>query len=531
MHITPHLEQTFLDAVQRRIETRIVPVMEAIYREPLRDVPGPFTPDAVLPSAIFPDLKPIERVVCYFDYGATGISVVAPLAAAGDERAAALVRTVLANATYYARQIHGKYRWQGESVWETPLRRLLAHLGLAWPSLEAMLPDDELAAVRELITTQVKAAIAHNSHFWPGISDELFLMANNHTAIFAQGIWLCGHALHRPDWVDLIADFAQRYLEAMHPDGYFDENAQPERLGGPSMVYTPLTAGSLYDILDGRHRRQPEFLQAGRFYRRFLTADDRLIPLADERTNHTGPLGVYGLALHALTPEGRGLLLDLLSREEYLAQQNTEGLAVLHHEVDLMTTGPTATPENRQDGAVRITLPLGVLRRDGWTAGLCGVRATNHECYPHSDYALDQQSHVYLAHERLGILLPGTKGKNNPHLSTCRRGDDAYPIATGALRTQPDRLSVTVHYRTFDVRITWEMDGAWARLRFESESPEEIVTTLPLTATAESCLRTEAPYAIEEVPGFSPYTAGNRTAPVRALEFVWRGRLEVGFEG
>ncbi len=522
-------DQAFLDGVKRRIEARMVPAMEAIYTDPLTPV-EPFTVEGALPPAYAPQLKPRERVVSYFDYRATGLSVLAPLAADGDARAAGLVRTVLDNTLYYTRSIYRRHRDEaGDVSWTLPLRRLLAHLGLAWPHLQRLVGPAALEALAGTLTEQVEAAIEHNHGFWPGGRGWLFLAANNHTAIFAQGVWLCGQTLGRADWVELAAEFAQRYLDDMHPDGYFEENAQPERLGGPSMVYTPLTAGCLYDILDGPRRRQAEFVKAGRFYRRFLNADYRRIPIADERTNNAGEPTAYGLALHSLTPEGRGMLLDLLAADAFLDRLTTEGLAVLYHELDRMVPGPAGLAENRRDGDVRITLPIGVLRRQGWTAGLCGLRATNHEFCPHSDYALDQQSHVYLAHETLGVLLPGTKGKNNPLLSTCRQGDDAYTIATGELRNRPDQLAVTVHYRHFDVRIAWQFD-AGARLTFESNSPDEIITTLPVTPAAEGCLRTDGPYERVDVAGFSPYTAGNRDEPVPALLFRWRGRLELSFQ-
>ena len=525
----PPLSRKHLHAVRGQIEAQIVPVMEAIYREKIRSTDGPYRPADVLPPTAFPLLKPKERTVCYFDYGATGISVLAPLAAAGDARAATLVKQVLANTFYYVRKIHRQWR-DGDQLWETPLRRLLAHLAWAWPHLEALLPAAELRSLEAALTAQVEVTIEHNHRFWPGVRGWLFLACNNHTAIFAQGVWACGQALRRPDWVGLAEDFAQRYIEDMHPDGYFDENAQPERLGGPSMLYTPLTAGSLYDILDGRHRRQAQFLKAACFFRRFLDHGYGPIPIADERTNFGGRASVYGLALHSLTPEGRGMLRDLFSQGALLAQPTPEGLAVLYHELGLMRCGPTATPENHLGGDVRITLPLGILRRKGWTAGLCGLRATNREFAPDSDYALDQQSHVFLAHRTLGTLLPGTKGKRQPDLSTCRRGDDAYTIATGELLNGPDRLSVNVHYRTFDVRIAWRLESGRALLTFESGTDEETTTTLPLTAVAESALRLDAPHEFVEVPGFSPYSDGNRDSAVRALRVRWQGCLELAFQ-
>ena len=78
-------------------------------------------------------------------------------------------------------------------------------------------------------------------------------------------------------------------------------------------------------------------------------------------------------------------------------------------------------------------------------------------------------------------------------------------------------------------RISWTLEAGCARLRFECDSPGEITTTLPIAATAEACLRADAPYGIVESPGFSPYTAGNRDVAVRAAVFLWQNALELTF--
>ncbi|MFH1708581.1 MAG: hypothetical protein ABIF71_11805 [Planctomycetota bacterium] len=145
---------------------------------------------------------------------------------------------------------------------------------------------------------------------------------------------------------------------------------------GPSMVYTPLTAGCLYDGLDGMHRRQDQFVRAGDFYRSFLDHDYRLIPLADERTNHAGQACEYGLALHSLSPRGRFYIVDAVDHADFGAF-SPEELAVIDHELDLMVPGDCQTPENRTEGNVRIRLPLGIVRKNGFAAGLSALRALN----------------------------------------------------------------------------------------------------------------------------------------------------------
>ncbi len=82
-------------------------------------------------------------------------------------------------------------------------------------------------------------AIEHTSHFLPGQRDLHLTAANNHTAIFMQGIWYCGQTLHRQDWCDLTHEFAERFYESGHPDGYWEEHTNEQREGGPlAYLYT-----------------------------------------------------------------------------------------------------------------------------------------------------------------------------------------------------------------------------------------------------------------------------------------------------
>src|SRR5262249_15849588 len=138
----------------------------------------------------------------------------------------------------------------------------------------------------------------------------------------------------------------------------------------------------------------------------------------------------YGLALHSLTPRGRGFVMGFL-READLSSWRPEELAVLHHEIDLMVEGPTEKPENLTEGTTRITLPLGVIRLSGWTAAISALRALNREIGSSNEYALDHQTMVSLSHASCGPILRGIKSKNDPSWSTLRVGDDAYTVATG----------------------------------------------------------------------------------------------------
>ena len=80
-------------------------------------------------------------------------------------------------------------------------------------------------------------------------------------------------------------EFAQRFYDSGHPDGYWEEHTNAEREGGPSLLYTRVTASCLFDVLGGRDGSLEKFARAGDFYRSFINHDQAMIPLADERTN------------------------------------------------------------------------------------------------------------------------------------------------------------------------------------------------------------------------------------------------------
>ncbi|MFH0983129.1 MAG: hypothetical protein V2A79_16540 [Planctomycetota bacterium] len=510
------LDAAFLLSVRRRIEEVVVPVMERIYGHGRTAIPESFRPE----------LTAIERVVSFYDYQACGLSVLAPLAAAGDRRAAELVRIIRANMEHYRTRIHNR-EVPGFGPWTVPLRRLLFHAALAYRALEPTLGAREKRAYRRLVERQVAAAIEHNERFHPGERRLHLGFANNHTAIFMQGVYHCGRVFGRPEWVRLAREFAERFYASGHPDGYWEENTNPAREGGPSAVYTPLTAGCLYDVLDGRRRPRVKFLRAGRFFRSFLTSDGTMIPLADERTNAHARHSAYGLALHSLTPKGRGHIVGLLGALD-LSGETPETLAVLHHELGLMRTGRCAAPEYRTDGYFRITLPLGVVRRDGWMAAISAMRALNRVHQPANDYALDHQAVVFLAHRETGAVLTGIKSKHDPEFSTIRIGrDDGYPVDTGTLRMGADWAEARLHYAKFDATARWDL-GRRARLTLATDDRREVTTALPIRCP--KCLRTDAPFEMVNLKGFSPYSTGNASEPVTAARFSWRRRLVVEFQ-
>jgi len=513
-HGKTELNIGFLSAIKRRIEAAIVPTMERIYGHGGTSFREDFRPG----------LKQIEKVVSFYDYAACGVSVLAPLVVAGDPRAQRLLQILQKNMEHYCRAVHG-HEVPGHGVWMVPLRRALLHIALAHRVLDRGPTSESRRTFRKLVEQQVPLAIAHCSQFQPGRNDLYLAGVNNHTAIFMQGIWHCGKAFGRQDWIELAREFAERYYASGHPDGYFEEHTNAEREGGPSLVYTPLTAGSLYDVLDGRNQPREKFVKAGDFFRAFLNHRREMIPIADERTNASAAWASYGLALHSLTPRGRAFIRESLESMDF-ADAWPETLAVIYHELDLMQTGSTDTPEYRTDGACRIALPLGVVRARGFTAGISALCALNRTRAPGSDYALDQQTMVYLSHCDAGVILTGLKSKRDPEYSTFRVGDDAYTVRTGTLVMGETWAEATLHYETFTGTLRWDL-GSRARLTLRVDTDRPVITTLP--AASAAVIRSAVPIETVRLKGFSPYTQGNAVPEVPAIRLRWKKELAVEF--
>jgi hypothetical protein len=512
------LDNEFISRQRAQIEAAVVPAMEKLYLH-----------DGVEPLAEFrPKFKEIERIVSYYDYWQCGISILAQLVAGdgdGNARALALMEKVRANCDHYRQNIHNHPCPGREGDWTVPLRRLLFHLALAYERLLPVLGEERVAWCRELIEQQVPVAIKHNRDFLPGRKDLYLASVNNHTAIFMQGVYHCGRVLGREDWKDLAVEFAERFYASGHGDGYWEENTNAEREGGPSLVYTRLTAACLYDVLDGQNHPREKFVKAGALFRHLVNADLEMMPIADERTNGAGRAVSYGMALHSTSAEGRGFICELLESMDFDAQ-TPETLAVLHYELGLMTEGDCAVPESQQAGSFRLTLPLGVLRRGGFTAAASALRALNWQLHPEAHYALDHQAAIYLSHAKAGVILSGIKSKRNPDFSTFRLGEDAYPVRTGKLEMGEDWIEATLHYASFDARVRWDL-GETARLTLSTDAAGPVTTGLCIEN--QSCVRTDANWRVEELPGFSPYTEGNKSNSVKTLVVEWSKELKLEF--
>ena len=549
------LTPAFLGDAHGRIEALILPRAEAYFRE-----------GGTPASQESPSLKALEQVVNFYDYQPCAVSVLSAIARRGDGRALALVRRIWENARYYFETFR-----ECEGI-RLPLRRSLLHLALSYGTLATAVSENELSGWRELLVRAAEDLVGHFDGFReraPSLDNRAFGTGINHVAIAAEGIWKCGEVLGRADWRTMAGDFVDRLVAYGHPDGYFEENTNDTREGGPSLAYTPLTAGCAYLVKRwGGNPERERFARCGSLYRNLTSARLQPLPFADERAN---PQGIrahrpYGRALHSLTPEGRGFLrlwLDPSTGICPLEALSLEHLARLDLELREMETGKGDVPEPCREGTFRIGLPLGVIRRDGWTMGLSALRALNREIGRRGDYALDRQSLVCLSHVEAGTVLAGAKSKHDVRWSTVRIGDDAYPVRTGELRVESDRMAAEVHYKGFSVQATW-IAGEAPHLVMTSNALGSLVTRLPLEIEIGSIVRldrereirlsekettyrsvkivaTEAWEVRADRPGdlewpiapFDPYSEGNVGSqavwrPVLSVE--WRDRIEFVFQ-
>jgi hypothetical protein len=541
------LTPAFLKTIQSTIESVILTKASAY-----------FTPEGTAYTQNNPALKKLEMIVNYYDYQPCGASVLGLLAANGNADALAIVRRLFDNVRYYIGEGREKEGFSNS------LRRSQLHLVIAYERLKDVLPESETKEWASLLAQTGEDMLGHFDNLQerlPALDNRGFGTGINHVAIAAEGIYKSGVALNRTDWQDAAAAFNDRLIAYGHPDGYFEEHTNDAREGGPSLVYTPLTAGCAHLIQIWRDQRdRARFEKCGTFFRNFMDAHLHAMPFTDERANPHG-LGCYGIAIHALSPEGRGLLRLHLEQVNF-ENMSLEYLARLHLEIDHMETGEGTVPEPLQDRQYRIKLPLGVVQSHNWTMGLSAMKALNRETSPNSDYALDRQTLLFLSHASAGTLISGTKSKHNPGWSTVRKGDDAYPVRTGELDIQADQATATVHYETFSVTVTW-IFGDEPRLVFTTDSPDTLTTQLVLDAplgtpftiddnTAvtfgdeESTIEKVTTVATENwaittdqigrliwyVAPFNPYSEGNKSAPNTrrpVLAADWTNRLEFTF--
>ncbi|MBS11598.1 MAG: hypothetical protein CME19_08350 [Gemmatimonadetes bacterium] len=522
------LTDSFVEDLKQRIEAAILPGAEKYFEEG----GNAYTQNS-------PDLKRAEMAVNYFDYQPCAVSVLAVLAAKGNRSAEMIVRRIFDNVSYYLEE------WRSQEGFTTSLRRSQLHLVLAYEILYDLLDSDIQTRWRALLLRSAVDMLEHFDHFQeklPALDNRGFGTGINHVAIAAEGIWRTGYVLDQPNFCEMAGGFIDRLIDYGHPDGYFEEHTNDEREGGPSLVYTPLTAGCAYMVSRWRQVADVDrFARCGALFRNFCDSHIRAMPFADERANPHG-LGPYGVALHALSLEGRGFLRKALNPEDnpsLTSNGRLEYLSRLYFELDNSERGPGTTPEPWQDGSFRITLPLGVQRANGWHAGISGMRALNRTLSPDGDYALDRQTLVYLSHDRAGTIVSGAKSKKNPDWSTIRIGEDAYPVRTGQL---DEGFQATAHYEAFNATASWTLDrDAELALSTDSDEPataqivlelctgssievdgkaislddtQETVESVTTVSTSKWTVRCSEPASfVWYLSPFDPYSEANKSAP------------------
>lgn len=423
-----------------------------------------------------PDLKRKEMAVNYFDYQPCAVSVLGVMAAEGNKGAEMLVRRIVDNVSYYLDE------WRSREGYTTSLRRSQLHLVLAYESMLPILGKDEAVLWRAVLLRSAQDMMDHFNLFeekHPALDNRGFGTGINHVAIAAEGIWKTGQVFEQTDLCDRAGGFVDRLVAYGHPDGYFEEHTNDEREGGPSLVYTPLTAGCAYIVQKWRNVADLDrFAKCGALFRNLCDSHLHAMPFSDERANPHG-LGPYGIALHALSPEGRGFLrraLDPVTNPSLTSNGRLEYLSRLYFELSESEMGAGTIPEPFKEGSFRITLPLGVRRGFGWHAGVSSLHALNRTIATDSDYALDRQSLVFLSHDKAGTILSGVKSKKNRNWSTLRIGEDAYPVQTGEL---DDDFVATAHYQTFNASVGWSLAES-AKLSLSTDTNSEVDCQLVL---------------------------------------------------
>ncbi|MBT3604033.1 MAG: hypothetical protein HN521_13325, partial [Candidatus Latescibacteria bacterium] len=281
------LTPDFLKNIQNQIESVILSKASAY-----------FTPEGTAYTQNNPALKKGEMVVNFYDYQPCCASVLGLLSANGNEEALTIVRRLIDNVRYYIGEAREKEGFSNS------LRRSQLHLVIAYERLKNILPESEASEWAKVLTQSGADMLDHFSNLQervPALDNRGFGTGINHVAIAAEGIYKSGVALNRTDWQDTASAFNDRLIAYGHPDGYFEEHTNDAREGGPSLVYTPLTAGcaNLIEIWRGQ-RDQARFETCGTFFRNFMDTHLKTMPFTDERANPHG-LGCYGIAIHALS--------------------------------------------------------------------------------------------------------------------------------------------------------------------------------------------------------------------------------------
>jgi hypothetical protein len=440
-------------------------------------------------------LKEIEQELNFFDYQACVVLPLSNLARLGSSHAMQVVQEIITNTSFYLRSVQNRQLIRGlkrlsrlsiQRHYRTPLRRIGTYLVLSYKNLEGVLTKSEKEMWNKLMHKIAEQIVAHSNSLKPNIKEphsSNLGIGTNHYSLMSEALWLLGKHFKNEKWYELAADFSDRLMSFAPIDGYFEEHTNIAREGGPSLRYTPLSSGAMYHIqLWKGTLKEERFFKCDEFQRNMVDQNLNVLCFADERSNDT-KLRPFGIALHSLTPEGRYYLHRVLTNGKPLDPDclDLQGLARVYFETESMQTGSCTCSAPFENGFYRISLPLGIMRQNGWTAGLSTLKCLNRELYPNGPYALDMQNLLFLSHKRAGIILRGFKSKNNILWSTVRKGMDGYTVETGELRVDKDKLCGLSIYKNFSVQLSWYFDESITLQLLSNES--KLTLQLPLEIT------------------------------------------------
>jgi hypothetical protein len=513
------IDAAFLSSVREKLEQALLAKASSVYAQGKG-------PDHIPRQ----ELKPLERIVHFYDYQACSISTLARISCKGDKKAYDLVRTIIENSYDYYNNV------KKEQNITIPLRRLLLHIALAYSYLKSELTPDEEHTWNEIASYIAEDVTEHNHGFYPSLTEihnRTLGTGTNHAAVCAEGLFFAGVIFEKETWHTLAQGFIARLVEFCHTDGYFEENTNDKREGGPSLDYTNLSAGAAFQVCRAAgllDQYRNIFVRCSVFSRLMSNTELKHLAFADERTNRETQR-MFGLALHSLTSEGSGYIRLKLEQELLTNFEHTppDMLARLDFELDAIETGKGTVPEPWQEGDAVFSLPFAVHRSSGWTCGISALKAFNREIALKSDYALDRQNLLYLSHERTGTILPGFKSKNDPLFSTVCIGDDAYPVEAGTICIEKHRITAEPVYRCFKAHLCWNLISASeAVLLIQTDSEQQSIAQLPVRLDEGENIRFNGSDGVSitsediEISGITSLTAHQWTAELsEPADFLW----------
>lgn len=319
------LTDAFIQEVQVRIRSRILPATEAYYG-------GGGTAYTQNP----PSMEREAMAVRYFDTQACAISLLGRMGSEGNEKADMLARGFFDNAAYYLDE------WRSRERHTAPLSQSLLHLALCYEALKDRIDPGMAARWR---ATVLRAAGDLLDQFG-GFEPELFALdsrAMADAAVTAEGVWQVCKIFGRNDWKVRAETFVDALVLHAETDAT-DEGTEEASLLNANRA---MGCGYLLQKHRGLDEVEP-FARFGTEYRGRLV--DSLtsghLTTRSANTDHMG-LDAYGVASHSRTIEGRGILRLALDTNSGLLESDETGLDFLSRlafELDHCEGGEGALP-------------------------------------------------------------------------------------------------------------------------------------------------------------------------------------------